>query len=64
MGPVPQGGNGKGGKAPTPKEAPSPVGRSAWMEGELWSLGGEGSNWFVESKMESNLHRRLAPPPL
>ena len=33
------------------------------MEGKLQSLGGEHSNRFVEGKMESNLHRGLAPLP-
>ena len=33
------------------------------MEGEVCSLGGECNNKFVEGKMDSNLHRRWAPPP-
>ena len=38
-------------------------GGSDWMERDIQSLGGEHSNWFVEGKMESNLHRRSASLP-
>lgn len=36
--------------------------RSAWMNGELWSLGEE-KQLSAEGKMGSNLHRRSAPVP-
>ena len=32
------------------------------MERDIQSLGGEHSNWFVEGKMESSLHREWAHP--
>ena len=60
---MPQGGSCDGGKVSAPWEAPSLAGRSAWMEEEFWSLGGECSNQFAEAKMGSNLHRRSALPP-
>ena len=36
--------------------------RPDWTEQKLQNLGGEHSNWFVEGKMESDLHRELAHP--
>ena len=61
-GPAPQGGSCEG-QVPTPWEVSSPAGRLACREGELWSLRGESSNWFVESKMENNLYRGSGGPP-
>ena len=55
-GPAPQGGSCEGEKVPALWEVSSPVGRSAWMEGEFQSLIGQRSNRFVEGKTESNLH--------
>ena len=52
MGHVPQGGRFEGRKVYAPGEAPSLVGRSDWMEGELQSLGRECSNRFVEGKQK------------
>ena len=63
MGPEPLGGSCERRNVSTPWEIPSLVGRSVGMEGELWSLGEECSNWFAEGKMENNLHRRSAPLP-
>lgn len=31
--------------------------------GELWSLGGEHSNWFVVGKVENDLYRWSGLPP-
>ena len=63
MEPVPQGVSCEGGKVLTPWEVSSLSWRSAWMEGEFQSFGGEHSNWCAEGKMDSNVHRRSAPPP-
>ena len=58
-GPGPLGGICERGKVPVPREVPLPVGRLAGTEGELWSLGGERSNWFAAARME----RQTVPPP-
>lgn len=61
--PAPQVGSCEGGKVLVVQEDPSPVGRSARMEGQIWSLEGECSKWFTEGKTGSNLHRRSLLPP-
>ena len=63
MGPEPLGGSCERRNVSTPWEIPSLVGRSVGMEGELWSLGEECSNWFAEGKMERNVHRQLVLVP-
>ena len=35
--------------------------RPDWTEQKLQNLGGEHSNWFVEGKTESTLHRSALP---
>ena len=56
-GPAPQRRSRERGKVCVPWEVPSLAGQSARMEGELWSLRGEHSNWFMEGKAERDLHR-------
>ena len=63
MGPLPPGGSCEGGKIPPPWDVPLLAQTSAWMKGELWSLGGEHRNQCEEGKTESDLHRQLAPLP-
>ena len=62
-GPALQGGSCEGGKVPAPWEGFSPAEKLDWMEREIQSLRGESSNQSVQGKMETNLHRGLAPPP-
>ena len=52
-GPAPLGGSCEGEKFATLWEVPSLVGRSARMEGELQSLGGEHRNWSAGGKTET-----------
>lgn len=44
-------------------EGSSPSQKLDWIEIGMWEpTKGESSNWFVEGKMESDLHRELAHP--
>ena len=63
MGPEPLRGSCERGNVPAPWEAPSAVGRSAQIEGELQSLGGEHSSWLATARVEGELHRQSVLPP-
>lgn len=52
----------EGRKGSTPRKSPHGQ-RYQPGEGELWSLGGEHSNWFVVGKVENDLYRWSGPPP-
>ena len=56
MGPVPQRGSREGGKLPPARDVLLLAGRSAWMKGELWSLGGEHCETVKTSTMTGALN--------
>ena len=60
-GSVPQGGSCEGGKVPAPWVGSSSAEKLDWIDGEFWRQNGESSE-YLESKTDSNLHRRSAPP--
>ena len=59
---MPLGGSHERRNVPTPWKVPSLAGRPVKIEGELWSLGGEHDNRFVEGKTERHLHGWSIPP--
>lgn len=56
MGPVPLGGNWEKGKASAHWEGPSLAERPGGTETELWGIGGDCSNGFVEGRQEKDRH--------
>lgn len=53
-----------GGSTPTPREVPPPVRRLAETNEELYSIGGEHSNWCKAVKMERVIYKQSVSHPV